>query len=201
MFELPKLGYEYDALVPYIDAKTMEIHHTKHHATYVQKLNDAIAGTPEEKESLESLLGKVSTQSVAVRNNAGGHYNHTLFWSILSGDGGGSPSGALLEKIRETFGSFDLFKEKFSLAAMGRFGSGWAWLIQKEDGSLAITSTPNQDNPLMDVVPEAERGTPLLGLDVWEHAYYLQYQNRRLEYVEGFWSIVDWVAISKKFLA
>ncbi len=201
MFELPKLGYEYDALVPYIDAKTMEIHHTKHHATYVQKLNDAIAGTPEENESLESLLGKVGTKSVAVRNNAGGHYNHTLFWSILSGDGGGSPSGALLEKIRETFGSFDLFKEKFSLAAMGRFGSGWAWLIQKEDGSLAITSTPNQDNPLMDVVPEAERGTPLLGLDVWEHAYYLQYQNRRLEYVEGFWSIVDWVAISKKFLA
>lgn len=199
MFELPTLKYEYDALVPYIDAKTMEIHHTKHHATYVKKLNDAIAGTTEENESLESLLGKISALGMAVRNNAGGHYNHTLFWSIMNPDGGGSPSGALLEKIRETFGSFDLFKEKFSLAAMGRFGSGWVWLIQKEDGSLAITSTPNQDNPLMDVVPEAERGTPLLALDVWEHAYYLQYQNRRPEYIESFWSIIDWVEVSGRF--
>lgn len=157
MFELPTLGYKYDALVPHIDAKTMEIHHTKHHATYVQKLNDALVGTPEEGESLELLLGKISTLSMAVRNNAGGHYNHTLFWSILSGDGGGSAGGALLEKIRETFGSFDSFKEKFSLAAMGRFGSGWVWLIQKEDGSLAITSTPNQDNPLMDVTPGSRK--------------------------------------------
>ncbi len=195
-FELPKLPYEYDALEPYIDKMTMEIHYTKHHNAYVTKLNEAIAGTEMEKKSLEELLKSASKQPVAVRNNGGGHYNHSLFWTIMKKGGGGLPKGELEKAIKASFGSFDEFKSKFSTAAAGRFGSGWAWLIIK-DGKLAVTSTANQDNPIMDVAEE--KGTPILGLDVWEHAYYLKYQNRRPEYIDNWWNVINWDEVMKRF--
>jgi len=196
-FELPSLPYAFDALEPHIDARTMEIHHTKHHNAYVTKLNDAIAGTPQEGESLESLIKNISQHSPAVRNNGGGHYNHSLFWEIMSSNGGGGPTGALAEAIDSNFSSFDQFKEKFGTAAATRFGSGWAWLGVRDDGSLCVCSTPNQDNPLMDVAEDPCR--PILGLDVWEHAYYLNYQNRRPDYVAAFWSVINWEEVANRF--
>ncbi|MBX5438208.1 MAG: superoxide dismutase [Thermoflavifilum sp.] len=195
-FTLPSLPYAFDALEPHIDKTTMEIHHGKHHGGYVTNLNNAIAGTDAENKTIEEILKQVSKYPVAVRNNGGGHYNHSLFWTILSPQGGGQPSGKLADAINSTFGSFDAFKEAFNKAALGRFGSGWAWLIV-QDGKLAITSTPNQDNPLMDVAEQ--KGTPILGLDVWEHAYYLKYQNRRADYVNAFWNIVNWPEVEKRF--
>ncbi|MEA2106239.1 MAG: superoxide dismutase [Bacteroidota bacterium] len=196
-FKLPNLSYSYDALEPYIDARTMEIHHTKHHGGYTNKLNDAIKGTPIENQSIEEILKKVSKHPTAVRNNGGGYYNHKLFWDIMSPEGGGEPSGKLMDTIKKDFGSFDKFKEEFNQAAATRFGSGWAWLMN-QNGKLVIASTPNQDNPLMDI--SEVKGTPILGLDVWEHAYYLKYQNRRPEYIDAFWSIVDWNKVKKRFV-
>jgi superoxide dismutase, Fe-Mn family len=195
--ELPPLPYQFNALEPYIDAQTMEIHHDKHHGAYVTNLNKAIEGTDMEKMSLEELLQFVSKHPVAVRNNGGGHYNHSMFWKLMKANGGGNPSGALASAIDSAFGSFDEFKKKFSDAGTGRFGSGWAWLIIGTDGKLAITSTPNQDNPLMDVAEV--KGTPILGLDVWEHAYYLKYQNRRPEYITNFWNVVNWDEVTSNF--
>ncbi len=197
-FELPKLPYAYDALEPHIDAQTMEIHHSKHHGGYVSKLNAALEGKPEANSSLEDLMKKAGSLGTGVRNNGGGHYNHSLFWSVLSGDGGGQPSGELASAIDSAFGSFDKFKEEFANAAATRFGSGWAWLIVA-DGQLKVTSTPNQDNPVMDVAEV--KGTPILGLDVWEHAYYLKYQNKRPEYISSFWNVVNWDAVAEKFAA
>ncbi len=194
-FELPKLPYSYDALEPVIDKMTMEIHHTKHHQAYVTNLNNAVTGTELEGKSLEELMANISKLPVAVRNNGGGHYNHSLFWNLMK-QGGSTPSGALLEAINSTFNSVDEFKEKFNAAAMTRFGSGWAWLVVS-GGKLVISSTPNQDNPLMDVADV--KGTPLLGLDVWEHAYYLKYQNRRNEYVGNWWNVVNWDEVAKRF--
>ena len=195
--ELTKLPYSYDALEPHIDAKTMEIHHTKHHQGYVTKLNDAIKGTDLENKSLEEILGSVSEHSTAVRNNGGGHYNHDLFWKVLARNAGGTPSGELADAINKAFGSFDEFKEKFAAAAATRFGSGWTWLIVNKEGELEVTSTPNQDNPLMDVADV--QGTPILGIDVWEHAYYLNYQNRRPDYVSAFWNVVNWDAVAENY--
>lgn len=197
-FTLPNLPYAFSALEPHIDARTMEIHHGKHHNTYVTNLNNAIAGTDAEKLSIEDICKNISKYPAAVRNNGGGHYNHSLFWTVL-GPGAGSPSGALADAINSAFGSFDEFKTKFAAAGTGRFGSGWAWLIVDGSGKLAITSTPNQDNPLMDVA-EA-KGTPILGLDVWEHAYYLNYQNRRPDYIAAFWNVVNWGEVAKRFSA
>jgi superoxide dismutase, Fe-Mn family len=194
-FELPSLSYDYDALEPHIDARTMEIHHSRHHAGYVNNLNNALQGSGRNEKSIESILNSVSSHSEAVRNNGGGHYNHQLFWEIMSPKGGGKPSGELLSAINGTFDSFDKFKEQFSSAASSRFGSGWAWLMVS-DGKLKISSTPNQDNPLMDIADE--RGTPILGLDVWEHAYYLKYQNMRGNYISAFWEVVNWDAVSEK---
>ncbi|RAV97689.1 superoxide dismutase [Pseudochryseolinea flava] len=197
-FTLPALPYAFNALEPHIDARTMEIHHGKHHNAYVTNLNNAIAGTDAEKLSIEDICKNISKYPAAVRNNGGGHYNHSLFWSIL-GTGSAAPTGALAEAINAAFGNFDEFKTKFAAAATTRFGSGWAWLIKDASGKLAITSTPNQDNPLMDVA-EA-KGTPLLGLDVWEHAYYLNYQNRRPDYITAFWNVVNWDEVAKRFAA
>ncbi|PWG62031.1 superoxide dismutase [Spiribacter halobius] len=197
-FTLPDLPYDYNALDRAIDAQTMEIHHTKHHNTYVTKLNDAVSGTAHEGKSLEELLAGVSALPVAVRNNGGGHYNHSLFWRMMSPDGGGEPDGAVADGIRQAFGSYEEFRKAFTNAALGRFGSGWAWLIVTPQG-LKITSTPNQDNPIMDVVED--RGTPVLGLDVWEHAYYLRYQNRRPDYVEAFWDVVNWDEVNRLYQA
>jgi len=197
-FTLPALPYAFDALEPHIDARTMEIHHGKHHNAYVTNLNNAIAGTDAEKLSIEDVCKNISKFPVAVRNNGGGHYNHSLFWTIL-GTGAPAPTGALADAINTTFGSFDEFKTKFAAAATTRFGSGWAWLIKDASGKLAISSTPNQDNPIMDVA-EA-KGTPILGLDVWEHAYYLNYQNRRPDYIAAFWNIVNWNEVAKRFAA
>lgn len=199
MLELPKLGYKFDALEPYIDAKTMEIHHDKHHQAYVDNANKALEGTSWAEASVEEILRNLEPNNAALRNNVGGHWNHTFFWEILTPGGAKEPTGDLLTEIEKSFGSFAEFKEKFAAAAKGRFGSGWAWLILKQDGSLAITSTPNQDNPLMPVVPEAEQGKPILGLDVWEHAYYLNYQNRRPDYIEAFWNVVNWDKVAEKF--
>ncbi len=192
--ELPKLGYEYAALEPWIDAATMEIHHSKHHQTYITNLNNAIAGTELESKSLEEMFKVMSTLPVAVRNNGGGHWNHTFFWASMAPNAGGNPSGELASAIEATFSSLDKMKEEFTKAALTRFGSGWAWLCAK-DGKLEICSTANQDNPLMDL---AACGTPLLGLDVWEHAYYLKYQNRRPEYVNAFWNVVNWDAVAAR---
>jgi len=189
-FELPKLAYSYDALEPNIDARTMEIHHSKHHAGYTNNLNAAIAGTDLSGKSIEDILVGVSAQTAAVRNNSGGFYNHDLFWKVMSPNGGGTPSGDLLQAIEKNFGSFDAFKDQFSKAAATRFGSGWAWLLKQTDGSLVVSSTPNQDNPLMDVAEV--KGTPILALDVWEHAYYLKYQNLRPDYISAFWNVVNW---------
>lgn len=196
-FELPALPYASNALEPHIDARTMEIHHGKHHGGYVNKLNGAVSGTDAEGKSLEELMKNVSKYPGAVRNNGGGHYNHSLFWTILSPNGGGSPSGSLAEAIDKKFGSFDKFKEEFSSAAATRFGSGWAWLVVTDSGDVEVCSTPNQDNPVMDVADC--KGTPILGLDVWEHAYYLKYQNLRPEYVKAFWNVVNWEEVSKRY--
>ncbi|MRT91399.1 superoxide dismutase [Ancylomarina sp. 16SWW S1-10-2] len=196
-FELPKLPYKYDALEPYIDAKTMEIHHSKHHAGYTNNLNAAIAGTDLDKKGIGEILANISGQSAGVRNNGGGYYNHDLFWKLMSPDGGGEPTGELQKAINDTFGSFEQFKEEFSKAAATRFGSGWAWLVKLSDGSLKISSTPNQDNPLMDDVEV--KGTPILGLDVWEHAYYLKFQNRRVDYISDFFEVINWTEASRRF--
>jgi len=196
-FELPKLPYAYDALEPHIDAKTMEIHHTKHHNAYTTNLNAAIAGTDLEGKTIENILLNLDLNNTAVRNNGGGYYNHNLFWTILSPKGGGEPTGELEEAIDKSFGSFEEFKAKFNKAATTRFGSGWAWLCIQEDGRLEVCSTGNQDNPLM---PEVGcNGTPILGLDVWEHAYYLNYQNRRPDYIEAFWSVVNWAEVARRY--
>ncbi|PQA56181.1 superoxide dismutase [Siphonobacter curvatus] len=189
-FELAPLPYAADALEPHFDAQTMTIHHDRHHQTYVTNLNNAVAGTELEGKTLEDLLKNVGQLSPAVRNNGGGHWNHTFFWNILSPSGGGSPKGDLAKAIDAKFGSFDALKEEFKKAATGRFGSGWAWLIVGEDGELAVTSTPNQDNPLMDVAEK--KGKSIIGLDVWEHAYYLKYQNKRPDYIDAFWNVVSW---------
>ncbi len=195
-FTLPALPYAFDALEPNIDKETMQIHHDKHHQGYVENLNKAVAGTENEDKSLEELLKNAGSISPAVRNNGGGHWNHSFFWEILSADGGGNPDGKLAEAIDKAFGSLDEMKEKFNAAGSTRFGSGWAWLGVK-DGSLAICSTPNQDNPLMDV---AEcKCTPILGCDVWEHAYYLKYQNKRADYLKAFWNVVNWKKVSEHF--
>ncbi|NLI24485.1 MAG: superoxide dismutase [Bacteroidales bacterium] len=196
-FELPKLAYDYKALEPYIDAMTMEIHHTKHHGAYTSNLNAALAGTPGEGLTIEEILRNVSKYPVAVRNNGGGFYNHNLFWRWLSPNGGGQPSGELADAIKRYFGSFEQFRDEFSKAAAGRFGSGWAWLVKDASGKLIIGSTPNQDNPLMDV--SELKGYPILGLDVWEHAYYLKYQNRRPEYISAFWNIVNWEEVARLY--
>ncbi len=195
-YQLPDLPYDYGDLERSIDAKTMEIHHTKHHNTYVTKLNDAISGSEMAEKPLEDLLARISTLPVAVRNNGGGHWNHDLFWRVMSPDGGGKPSGELATAIDSAFGSFEQFREQFTQAALGRFGSGWAWLIKTAQG-LEITDTPNQDNPLMDVAPR--QGTPVLGVDVWEHAYYLRYQNRRADYVEAWWDVVNWAEVERRY--
>jgi Fe-Mn family superoxide dismutase len=195
-FELPKLNYAYTALEPHIDARTMEIHHSKHHQAYVTNLNNAIVGSDTEKLSIEEICKNISKYPVAVRNNGGGHYNHSLFWTLLAPNAGGNPSGELATAIDAAFGSFDEFKKQFAAAAITRFGSGWAWLIVKE-GKLVITSTANQDNPLMDIAEV--KGAPVLALDVWEHAYYLNYQNRRPDYIAAFWNTVNWAEATKLF--
>jgi Fe-Mn family superoxide dismutase len=194
-FQLPDLSYDYNALEPHIDARTMEIHHTKHHAGYTNNLNNALEGSGLEGKSIEDILVNVSGASAAVRNNGGGFYNHKLYWSVMGPNAGGRPEGELLEAINRDFGSFDEFQKQFSSAAATRFGSGWAWLLKNADGKLTVSSTPNQDNPLMDVAEV--KGSPLLGIDVWEHAYYLKYQNRRPEYIEAFWNVIDWSAVAK----
>ena len=191
-FELPKLNYNYGALEPHIDARTMEIHHSKHHAGYTSKLNAAIEGTSDEGKSIEDIIS-AGNLSAAVRNNGGGFYNHSLFWDIMSPNGGGTPTGELAEKINEAFGSFEEFKTEFSNAAATQFGSGWAWLCYK-NGKLEVCSTPNQDNPIMQ---EGCGGTPILGIDVWEHAYYLNYQNRRPDYINAFFNVVDWNRVAE----
>lgn len=197
-FELPKLPYSYDALEPHIDARTMEIHHTKHHNAYVTNLNAALAGTEGEKLSLEQLCASISKFPMPVRNNGGGHFNHSLFWTILSPTGGGTPDGDLANAINTAFGSFEKLKEEFNKAATTRFGSGWAWLIV-HDGKLVVTSTPNQDNTLMDI--SEVKGTPILALDVWEHAYYLHYQNRRPDYITAFWNVINWTEVARRYAA
>lgn len=195
-FTLPALPYPHDALEPHIDTATMQIHHGKHHQAYVDNLNKAITGTPNENKPLEELIASAGSISPAVRNNGGGHWNHTFFWESLAANAGGSPSGKLAEAINSAFGSLDGLKEKMNNAGMTRFGSGWAWLIVK-DGKLEVSSTPNQDNPLMDVAEV--KGTPILGVDVWEHAYYLKYQNKRADYLNAFWNVVNWSKVSQRF--
>ena len=195
-FELPALPYAHDALEPHIDARTMEIHHGKHHAGYVNKLNAAVEGTDNEGKSLEELL-MTQKDNGAIRNNGGGHYNHSLFWSVMSPNGGGTPSEGLMSAINNAFESFDNFKEAFANAAATRFGSGWAWL-SVVDGTLQVSSTANQDNPVMG---EGSGGTPILGLDVWEHAYYLNYQNRRPDYISAFWNVVNWAEVERRYNA
>ena len=195
-FTLPALPYANSALEPYIDATTMEIHHDKHHGAYVTNLNNAVKGTEWENKTIEEILANISKLPPAVRNNGGGHYNHSLFWTLLKPNGGGTPTGALGNAITETFGSFDKFKETFANAGATRFGSGWAWLTAS-GGKLTISSTPNQDNPIMDIAEV--KGTPILGLDVCEHAYYLKYQNRRPEYITNFWNVVNWDEAAKHF--
>ena len=197
-FTLPALPYSHDALEPHIDTTTMQIHHGKHHQAYVDNLNKAIAGTPNENKSLEELVANAGTISPAVRNNGGGHWNHTFFWESLSANAGGAPSGKISDAISSAFGNFDGLKEKLNNAGITRFGSGWAWLIVK-DGKLEVSSTPNQDNPLMDVA-EA-KGKPILGVDVWEHAYYLKYQNKRADYLNAFWNVVNWTKVAERFTA
>ena len=196
-FQLPDLNYGFDSLEPHIDAKTMQIHHGKHHAGYTSKLNAAVEGTDLEGKSIEDLLSNLDLSNSAVRNNGGGYYNHCLFWEIMSPNGGGSPSGNLLAAIEKAFGSFDEFKAEFSKAAATRFGSGWAWLCAHSDGSLEICSTANQDNPIMNGIGCG--GSPILGLDVWEHAYYLNYQNRRPDYINGFFNVIDWAKVEEKY--
>ncbi|MFD1314928.1 superoxide dismutase [Namhaeicola litoreus] len=196
-FQLPKLPYAYDALEPHIDARTMEIHHTKHHNGYTTNLNNAIAGTDLEGKSIEDILTGLDLNNAAVRNNGGGFYNHDLFWLVMSPDGGGLPTGDLAKAINDAFGSFDGFKDAFSKAAATRFGSGWAWLCVHKGGKVEVCSTANQDNPLMPGIGCA--GTPILGLDVWEHAYYLNYQNRRPDYINAFFNVINWAEVSKRY--
>lgn len=198
-FELPQLPYDFSALEPHIDAKTMEIHHGKHHNAYVTNLNKAVEGSDLEGKSLDELMKNISSAPTAVRNNGGGHYNHSLFWTVIGPNGGGEPSGELAEAINSKFGSFAAFKEEFNNAAATQFGSGWAWLSVGSSGQLQVSSTPNQDNPVMDVAEV--QGTPILGLDVWEHAYYLNYQNRRPDYIGAFWNVVNWEEVSKRYAA
>ncbi len=197
-FELPKLSYAYNALEPNIDARTMEIHHTKHHQAYVNNVNAAIAGTDADKLSVEEICANISKYPMPVRNNGGGHYNHSLFWTIMGPNGGGVPTGELSDAINAAFGSLDKLKEEFNKAATTRFGSGWAWLIV-HNGKLMVTSTPNQDNPLMDIAEV--KGTPIMALDVWEHAYYLNYQNRRPDYITAFWNVINWNQVAANFKA
>lgn len=196
-FVLPDMPYGYDALDKSIDARTMEIHHTKHHGTYVAKVNDAIAGTEWDDKSIDELMANISKLPMAARNNGGGHYNHSMFWTIMSPNGGGKPAGALADDINGTFGSLEAMIEQFNNAAATRFGSGWAWLVVDPQGKLVITSTPNQDNPAMDIAEV--KGSPILGLDVWEHAYYLRYQNRRPDYINAFWDVVNWDEVAKRY--
>ena len=198
-FELPKLKYSYDSLEPHIDSKTMEIHHGKHHAGYTNNLNNAISGSELENHSIEEILKNLNMENSALRNNAGGYYNHNLFWDILSPSGGGKPNGRLLESINNGFESFENFKEEFSKAAATRFGSGWAWLCVHENGTLKVCSTANQDNPLMPGI--GRDGFPILGIDVWEHAYYLNYQNRRPDYINAFFNVINWEKVNEKYLA
>ncbi|MEO5650125.1 MAG: superoxide dismutase [Ginsengibacter sp.] len=195
-FTLPALPYSFDALEPHFDKLTMEIHHDKHHGGYVNNLNKAIGGTENENKSLDELVKNAGKISAAVRNNAGGHWNHSFFWEILSPNGGGKPEGKLAKAIDDAFGSFEALKEKFNAAGAGRFGSGWAWLVVN-DGKLSVSSTPNKDNPLMDVAES--KGTPILGADVWEHAYYLKYQNKRADYLNAFWNLVNWEKVAEHF--
>ncbi|GAP69891.1 superoxide dismutase [Bacteroidales bacterium 6E] len=195
-FELPKLDFDYAALEPQIDARTMEIHHTKHHGAYTTNLNAALQGTEWEGKTIDEIMASVSQLSVAVRNNGGGYYNHNLYWKILTPGGSREPKGVLLDAINDSFGSVDSFKEAFVKAALTRFGSGWAWLLQSND-KLVVSSTPNQDNPLMDLAEV--KGNPILGIDVWEHAYYLNYQNRRPDYVEAFWNLINWDEVASRF--
>ena len=195
-FTLPALPYATDALEPHIDKATMEIHHGKHHQAYVTNLNKALEGKPEADSSIEDIITNISKFAPAVRNNGGGHYNHSLFWTLLSPNGGGEPTGELAEAIKSTFGSFEDFKTKVSEAGATRFGSGWAWLIVA-DGKLAVTSTPNQDNPLMDIAEV--KGAPILGIDVWEHAYYLKYQNRRPDYLAAIWNVINWGKVAELY--
>ncbi|OGJ66966.1 superoxide dismutase [Candidatus Peribacteria bacterium RIFCSPLOWO2_12_FULL_53_10] len=202
-YTLPALPYAYDALEPHIDARTMEIHHTKHHQTYIDKVNAALAGTEWEGKPVEEIIANLSKipedKRGAVRNHGGGHANHSLFWTILSPDGGGKPSGDLAKAIDASFGSFDAMVELFNTAAANRFGSGWAWLVKIENGELRIENTPNQDSPLMGKTIAGCEGTPILGLDVWEHAYYLKYQNKRTEYVKAFWNVINWKEVERRF--
>lgn len=195
-FQLPDLSYDYNALEPHIDARTMEIHHSKHHAAYTANFNKAVEAAGLEGKTAEEIFANISAYSPAVRNNGGGFYNHNIYWSVMGPNGGGAPTGVLLEGINKAFGSFDEFKKLFGTAAATRFGSGWAWLVRQADGSLAVSSTPNQDNPLMDLAEV--KGTPLLNIDVWEHAYYLNYQNRRPDYIEAFWNVIDWDKVAAK---
>ncbi len=196
-FELPKLNYAFDALEPHIDARTMEIHHDKHHAGYTSKLNDAIEGTENEGKTIENILKNLDMSNKAVRNNGGGYYNHNLYWEIMSPDGGGKPEGELAKAIDAAFGSFDAFKDEFSKAGATQFGSGWAWLCVHKGGKVEVCSTPNQDNPLMPKVGCG--GTPILGMDVWEHAYYLKYQNKRPDYINAFFEVINWKEVSARF--
>ena len=196
-FELPKLPYAYDALEPHIDARTMEIHHGKHHNGYTTNLNNAIAGTDLEGQTIESILASLDASNGAVRNNGGGFYNHRLFWNVMSPNGGGTPTGALADAIDTAFGSFDGFKDAFAKAAATRFGSGWAWLCVQKGGAVEVCSTANQDNPLMAGI--GCNGFPILGIDVWEHAYYLNYQNRRPDYIQAFFNVVDWKKVSEMY--
>lgn len=198
-FTLDPLPYANNALEPHFDALTMEIHHDRHHQAYVTNLNAAVAGTELEGKTIEELLAGISKAPAPVRNNGGGHWNHSFFWKSLSSNGGGEPTGELGKAITAKFGSFAAFKDEFKKAAIGRFGSGWAWLIVKEGGEIAITSTPNQDNPLMDIAEV--KGTPVIGLDVWEHAYYLKYQNKRPDYIDAYWNVVDWKAADALYTA
>jgi Fe-Mn family superoxide dismutase len=198
-FTLDPLPYANNALEPHIDALTMEIHHDRHHQAYVTNLNAAVAGTELEGKSIEEIIANISKAPAPVRNNGGGHWNHTFFWKSLSASGGGEPTGELGKAITAKFGSFQAFKDEFKKASIGRFGSGWAWLIVKEGGEIAITSSPNQDNPLMDIAEV--KGTPVIGLDVWEHAYYLKYQNKRPDYIDAYWNVVDWKAADALYVA
>jgi superoxide dismutase, Fe-Mn family len=203
-YELPKLPYAYDALEPHIDARTMEIHYTKHHQAYITNVNNAIKGKPDlEKKSVEDLIRDLNSVPedirTAVRNNGGGHANHSFFWKIMGPNAGGEPKGKLADDIKSTFGGFDQFKEKFADAGVKRFGSGWAWLVKNKGGKLEIVSTPNQDSPLMGKSIAGAEGTPILGVDVWEHAYYLNYQNRRPDYIKAWWNVVNWEAVAKNY--
>jgi Fe-Mn family superoxide dismutase len=198
-FTLPELPYAHDALEPQIDTLTMQIHHGKHHNAYVTNLNAALAGTEWENKTLEELMANISKLPAAVRNNGGGHYNHSLFWTVMAPNAGGEPTGKLADAIASELGGFDKFKEEFAKAGATRFGSGWAWLCVKSDGKLCVCSSPNQDNPLMDI--SECKGTPILGMDVWEHAYYLHYQNRRPDYISAFFNVINWAEVSRRYEA